>query len=115
MNIVKHEIEKINSQTNMECRKSITAAGDIRGFKRCPDEEDSMNSWVKMVSIAAALAAAVVVVASGLYGTAARGPRALGRMPEVAVVAEMPRLVTDTVYVDGFRNMASSDAVLPVN
>jgi hypothetical protein len=60
------------------------------------------------------------VVAFGLVSSTSRTRGSLrdsssGRFPEVVAVAEMPRLVTDTVYVNSVRNVASLPVPSAVN
>ncbi len=63
--------------------------------------------------------AAVAAVLAGAIGRAARTaePDASGRglLAEVVVSAEMPRFVTDTVYVRAVRDLAAASVAAPVN
>lgn len=80
---------------------------------------------VLSLGVAAVLAAVLVVGAAlavgGQLGTRSElagnsvMSRAQGMMPEVAVTAEMPRLVMPTVEVRGFRTVAMSGSDLRIN
>lgn len=116
MNTMKPNIEGINSEADVRLTKSTESGLGINNINGSRTTEVGVSRWL-MVGLVAVMVAGAAVAAIGSKASVA-GREAYdntGLMPEVVAVGEMPRLVTDTVYVSAVRNVAATESRSDVN
>ena len=104
MKIVKHELEEINTNQQADFRKSTVGHAGESNSVGSEQRRSKMNRWAKMGMAAALVVVLAGAVVAGLNKATAGGAyESTGRLPEVTVVGEMPRLVMPTVSVVAHR------------
>jgi hypothetical protein len=110
MNMMKHEINKVDSRQLGCVNKSGASSIDINKLATRPGQEILMKRWFTAMAVSAVLASSVAGLA---LAKSSRSVKSVGDqgglMPEVVVVAKGPQLVMPTVEVSAERGVAAID------
>jgi hypothetical protein len=116
MNTMKPNIEEINSDADVRLTKSIESGLGINNINSSRTMEVGVSRWLMVGLVAVMVAGAAVATIGSKVSVAGRDVYDnSGRLPEVVCVGQMPRLVTDTVYVSAVRNVAATPSRSDVN
>jgi hypothetical protein len=116
MNTMKPDIEEINPKAGIRFTKSTESGSGINNINSSITTEVGVSRWLMVGLVAVMVAgAAVATIGSKVSAAGREAYDNTGRMPEVVAVGQMPRLVTDTVYVSAVRNVAATPSRSDVN